>query len=96
MGAPYPILYNGLATSQGIWDTATTAVVPVGTRAALADGLEIIYHDQWGFPIVVDVDPIAEIVDDEYRHDVIDFVVTSPFRFVREATPLQSLRLRRR
>lgn len=38
MAAPYPILQNGLATSQGIWDIVTSAVVPVGTRAHLNDG----------------------------------------------------------
>lgn len=38
MSSPYPILTNGLATSQGIYDVETSEVVPVGTRAALGDG----------------------------------------------------------
>ena len=44
--------------------------------AAFADGLEIIYHGQWGFPIYIDVDPVANAVDEEYHYDVIDFVLT--------------------
>jgi hypothetical protein len=43
MGAPYPILPNGLATSQGIWDITTSPVVAVGTRAALSDGRVFYY-----------------------------------------------------
>ena len=39
-------------------------------------GLEIIYHGQWGFPIYIDVDPVANAVDEEYHYDVIDFVLT--------------------
>jgi hypothetical protein len=43
MGAPYPILPNGHATSQGIWDETQTAVVDVGTRAWLPDGRVFYY-----------------------------------------------------
>ena len=42
--------------------------------AAFADGLEIFYHLQWGFPIFIDVDPATNAVDEEYLYDVIDFV----------------------
>jgi hypothetical protein len=38
VSSPYPVLYNGLGTSQGIYETTTSAVVAVGTRAALSDG----------------------------------------------------------
>lgn len=38
MTAPYPVLTNGMATDQGIWDIATTPRLPVGTRGALGDG----------------------------------------------------------
>jgi len=52
MTAPYPVLYNGLATSQGIWDTATAPVVPVGTRGALSDGRVFYYARSSGAAIV--------------------------------------------
>ena len=48
MGAPYPVLPNGLATSQGIWDITTTPVVAVGTRAALSDGRVFYYAKNSG------------------------------------------------
>ncbi len=38
MGAPYPILPNGLGADQGIWDLATSDGWAVGTRAWLPDG----------------------------------------------------------
>jgi hypothetical protein len=43
MGSPYPVLYNGLGVSQGIYDIVTSPVVAIGTRAALADGRVFYY-----------------------------------------------------
>ena len=43
MGSPYPVLYNGLGVSQGIYDVSTTAILPVGTRASLTDGRVFYY-----------------------------------------------------
>lgn len=51
MGAPYPRLYGGLGTTQGIWDTTTTAVVPVGTRGSLEDGRVFYYARSSGAAI---------------------------------------------
>ena len=53
MGAPYPILQNGLATTQGIWDIVTTPVVDVGTRAHLNDGRVYYYARNSGSAIII-------------------------------------------
>lgn len=43
MAGPRPVLYNGVGQSQGIWDTSTSAEVPVGTRGMLDDGRVFYY-----------------------------------------------------
>ena len=61
MGAPYPVLNNGLATDQGIWDVATAARVRVGTRATLDDGRTFFYARSSGAAIVAGNNLSAEI-----------------------------------
>jgi len=43
MSSPYPVLYNGLGVSQGIYDVVTSPIVSVGTRASLPDGRVFYY-----------------------------------------------------
>ncbi len=52
MTAPYPVLNNGLATDQGIWDVETSPRVRVGTRATLDDGRTFFYARSSGAAIV--------------------------------------------
>ncbi len=66
MGAPYPVLANGLATSQGIWDTVTSAVVPVGTRGALEDGRVFYYSRNSGIALIAGQNVMAELQTAQY------------------------------
>lgn len=43
MTGPRPVLHNGIGQPQGIWETATTPAVTVGTRASLPDGRVFYY-----------------------------------------------------
>lgn len=43
MSSPYPVLYNGLGVRQGIYDTVTSPIEAVGTRAFLSDGRVFYY-----------------------------------------------------
>ena len=43
MGGPYPILANGLATDQSVYDISTKPRLAVGTRGALLDGRVFYY-----------------------------------------------------
>ncbi len=52
MGAPYPVLNNGLATDQGIWDVVTSPKLRVGTKARLDDGRTFFYARNSGAAIV--------------------------------------------
>jgi hypothetical protein len=52
MGAPYPVLYNGMGSSQGIWDVVTDPVHLIGTRGALQDGRVFYYARNSGAALV--------------------------------------------
>lgn len=43
MSGPYPVLANGLATDQGVYDVTTAPRLMVGTRGALDDGRVFYY-----------------------------------------------------
>jgi hypothetical protein len=72
MGSPYPVLNNGLATTQGIMDIVTDPLLKVGTRASLTDGRVYYYARQTASGAIVAGNILqVEIGDQAYLDNIV-------------------------